>query len=119
VATLERVLQNSIALVVYVLHSFSSLSSETIEALMCLQDWYRERMDEGKCNHSKFGLYFFSYSLLTILCCLCCMCTCAASLASTSAQGADTTTIGDEERSNSKCKRQVHFFSCQINIELT
>lgn len=30
-------------------HTRSSLDSTTIEALMCLQDWHREKMDEGKC----------------------------------------------------------------------
>lgn len=98
-------------------HTRSSLSSKTIEALMCLQDWYRERMDEGKCNHSKFGLYLFplfTTNYLVLSTCLCCMCICVASLASTSAQGADTTTIGDEERSDSECKRQVHSFLVKL-----
>lgn len=49
-----------------VTHNRSSLTPKTIEALMCLQDWYREKMNAGKCNCDNILLvvkrvFYFSY----------------------------------------------------------
>ena len=65
---------------------------------MCLQDWFREKMDEGKFTYNKFvGFCCFHYLLLSTNhpCFLC-----AAPVASTSTQAAG---VGDEEGSDSEC----------------
>ena len=47
-------------------HTRSSLGFKTVEALMCLQDWFREKMDEGKFTYNKFvGFCCFHYLLLS------------------------------------------------------